>query len=274
MSVYYVDGEYVDAAEAVLPLSDMAILRGYAVFDYLRTYGGRPFHLKEHLQRLRNSAALLDIACPWPQEYLEQAVSTLLERNSFKETNIRFLITGGDSDDFITPLDRPRLIIMATELKAFPQEWYLEGVKVISTEVTRHVPGSKSTNYIQAILALKKARESGAIESLYVNESGHLLEGTTSNLFIVRGNVIITPEKGILPGVTRDVVLQLAGKEFEVETGIVGRKDIAKCSEAFITSSNKEVVPVVQIDSILLSAKPGRVTRRVISLFRQYTDSW
>ncbi len=274
MSIFYVDGKYVEAAEAVLPLNDMAILRGYAVFDYLRTYGGRPFHLEDHLLRLRNSAALLNIACPWSHEYLKEIVGTLLHRNNFSEANIRFLITGGESDDSITPMDRPRLVIMATKLKKFPQEWYMEGVKASTADVTRHVPGSKSTNYIQAILALKRARECGAIESLYVNENDDLLEGTTSNLFLVKDNHLVTPEKEILPGVTRKIVLQLAGKEFFVERGIIKRKDLAKFTEAFLTSSNKEVVPVVQIDNTIFSQRPGRVTQRIIMLFRQYTDSW
>ena len=185
MAIFYVDGEYVDESRAALPLSDMSILRGYGVFDFLRTYNGKPFHLKEHLLRLQNSAALLHINCPWEVEEITEIVNTLLHKNNFDEANIRFIITGGDSVDSITPDNTPRLVVMVTEVKSFPPEWYTDGVKVITTEVTRYKPGSKSTNYIKAIMALKNARDRNGIESIYVNEHNHLLEGTTSNFFVV-----------------------------------------------------------------------------------------
>ena len=274
MSIFYVDGEYVEEARAALPLTDMAILRGYAVFDFLRTYNGKPFHLEEHLTRLQNSAALLHIQCPWSLEYFKDIVKKLLVKNNFREANLRFLITGGDSIDSITPLDKPRLIIMATELKSFPEEWYTDGVRIITSNITRYVPGSKSTNYIKAIMALKNARNIGAIESIYVNEAGHLLEGTTSNFFIVVNGEIITPKEGVLPGITMEVVIKLAKGIFPLKKDVISRDMLNECSEAFITSSNKEVVPVVQVDDLIISNKPGPVTSKVIDLFGQYTQSW
>ncbi|MEE4242536.1 MAG: aminotransferase class IV [Desulfopila sp.] len=274
MALYFVDGQYVEAEAAVLPLTDMAILRGYAVFDFLRTYRGKPFHLEEHLARLQRSAALLHIPFPWSPAYLEEITSELLRRNSFAEANIRFLITGGDSADSITPLLQPRLAVMATEMVPFPSEWYRTGVKVITADVTRYVPGSKSTNYIQAILALRQARADGAIESVYVNEDDQLLEGTTSNIFFVKGTTIVTPKEGILPGITRDVVLRLAQQKFSIEQDRVLRSDLPAFTEAFLTSSNKEVVPVTHIDAIGISSSPGPVTREIMALFRAYTEAW
>ncbi|HKJ64282.1 MAG TPA: aminotransferase class IV, partial [Desulfopila sp.] len=140
MAIYYVDGEFVDSRQAALPLSDMAILRGYAVFDYLRTYNGTPFYLNEHLQRLQKSAALLHLDCPWPLEYMEEKVLELLRKNTFAEATVRLLITGGDSIDSITPGSNPRLIIMVAEMKPFPSHWYTDGVKVITAEVSRYIP--------------------------------------------------------------------------------------------------------------------------------------
>ena len=221
MAIFYVDGNYVVDSKAALPLSDMAILRGYAVFDFLRTYNGKPFHLEEHLQRLQNSAALLDIGCPWQISDIIVIVNDLLQKNKYSEANIRFIVTGGDSVDSITPDNTPRLVVMVTELKSFPAEWYRDGVKVITTETTRYKPGSKSTNYIKAIMALKNARARNAIESIYVNEHNHLLEGTTSNFFVVTDGRIITPDQGILPGITREVVIRLASQEFSVEQAAV-----------------------------------------------------
>jgi len=274
MAIYYVDGEFVDSTEAALPLSDMAILRGYAVFDYLRTYNTKPFHLREHLVRLRKSAALLHLDCPWSLEFMEEKVLELLRKNTFAEATLRLLITGGDSIDSITPGSRPRLVIMAAEMVPFPAHWYRDGVKIITAEVTRYIPGSKSTSYIPAIIALKKARRQGAVESIYVNENGQMLEGTTSNLFAVTGERIITPAIDILPGITREVVMGLAGKQFKVECGELRREAMDRFTEFFLTSSNKEVVPVVQIDEDFHAAAPGPVTGRVMELFRRYTQSW
>ncbi len=274
MAVYYIDGEFVDSTQAALPLSDMAILRGYAVFDYLRTYDGTPFHLHEHLQRLQKSAALLHLDCPWSLEYMEEKVLELLRKNTFAEATVRLLITGGDSIDSITPGSDPRLIIMVAEMKPFPSDWYTDGVKIITAKVNRYIPGSKSTSYIPAIVALRKARQQGAVESIYVNEHGQMLEGTTSNLFAVSGEQILTPAIDILPGITRDVVMRLAAEEYSVECAEIRRDSIDRYTEFFLTSSNKEVVPVVGIDEDFHAAEPGPVTRRIMELFRRYTQSW
>ncbi len=274
MSIIYVDGNYVEDSLAALPLSDMAILRGYAVFDFLRTYNGKPFHLEDHLHRLQNSADILHISCPWKIEELVDIVERLLTENNFDEANIRFIITGGDSMDSITPENKPRLAVMVTKLKSFPDEWYRNGAKVITANVTRYRPGAKSTNYIKAILALENARSQDAIEAIYVNEKNQLLEGTTSNLFVVANGRIVTPSHDILLGITRDVVIRLASQEFQVEQMPISRELIDNCSEAFLTSSNKEVVPIIQIDQNVISKDPGPITKKVMELFRRYTSSW
>ncbi len=274
MGIFYVDGKYVEEGMATLPLTDMAILRGYAVFDFLRTYNGRPFHLDDHLLRLKNSAELLHIRYRWEHDEITNIVDELLERNNYREANLRFLITGGDSLDSITPLDQPRLIVMATPLHPFPQEWYSDGVKIITTDLTRYVPGSKSTNYIKAIMSLRRARSLDAIESIYVNDDNQLLEGTTSNLFVVIDGEVITPEEGILPGITRKVVIQIAKKEFSVQQRTVTMEMVGKSAEMFITSSNKEVVPVVLLDDLPISKEPGPITQRIMHMFRQYTNEW
>jgi branched-chain amino acid aminotransferase len=274
MAIFYVDGDYVDDSKAAIPLTDMAVLRGYAVFDFLRSYGGKAFHLDEHLLRLQNSAALLNIQCPWSLADLKRIVSETVKKNDFDEANVRLLITGGDSLDSITPLDKPRLVVMVTPVKPMPSEWYSDGVKIITADVTRYVPGAKSTNYVKAIMSLKGARESGAIESIYVNEFDQLLEGTTSNIFFVIDEELITTEKQILPGITRQVVLKLATGKIDINLRNITRKELNLCSEVFITSSNKEVVPVIEIDGISIGDKPGLLTRQVMGLFRQYTQSW
>lgn len=275
MAVYYVDGEFVPQEEAVLPLGDLAILRGYGVFDFLRTYGGRPFHLDAHIRRLGNSAQLIKLSCPWTQGEISEIVHETLARNDFAEANIRLLITGGDSDDSITPGSKPRLLVMVSAVKEFPDQWYKEGVQIITTDITRYIPGAKSIDYIRAIMALDNARAAGAVESVYVDGKGQVLEGTTSNLFAVLEGRLITPALDILPGVTRDVVLKLTAAEFSPELKMIQKEEILTADELFLTSSNKEVLPVTTVDGTTIgSGRPGAATSRIMELFAGYTKEY
>lgn len=275
MGIFYIDGTFVDENEAVLPVTDLAILRGYAVFDFLRTYNGHPFHLEAHLQRLRNSAALIGLRCPWSLEELSDIVGKTLVQNDYPESNIRLLITGGDSEDSISPGQSPRLLVMVRPVIAHPDIWYEEGIKIITARLNRYIHGAKSTDYIRAIVTLKDAEAAGAIESVYVNKDDHVLEGTTSNLFIVRDHTVISPSEDILPGITRDVLIDILKPDFPVELQPVTRQELLDSDEAFITSSTKEVVPVVQVDDQNIADRiPGPVTRKVMELFKNYIDNY
>jgi len=275
MAVYYIDGKFVDESEAVLPVNDLIILRGYGVFDFLRTYNKRPFHLDDHLNRLRNSARLIGLNCPWSNEELTGIVTETLARNSFAESNVRLLITGGDSEDGISPAEKPRLVIIISDALAFPAEYYRDGVKIITARLNRFIPGAKSIDYIRAIVTLKDAHSAGAIESIYVTENDHVLEGTTSNLFLVKNGVVVTASEDILPGITRDVLLKILEPEFTIEVRPVLKHELYDTDEAFLGSSNKEVMPVVGADDqVIADGKPGAVTRRVMSMFREYTDRY
>lgn len=275
MGIYYVDGDYVDEAAAVLPVSDLIILRGYGVFDFLRTYNGYPFHLAAHAQRLRNSAALIGLDCPWSIGELGSIVKTTLEKNAYPESNIRMLITGGDSEDNISPGRHPRLLVMVNPLRPFPGKWYRDGIKIITTRLNRYIPGAKSIDYIRAIMTLRDARAAGAVESVYVSQDDRVLEGTTSNLFIVSGGSVITPSDDILPGITREVLLDLLQPEFRPEVRPISLQELTGADEAFLSSSTKEVVPVVEVDGCSIGdLRPGPVTRRIMEIFREYTDNY
>ncbi|MCG6929496.1 MAG: aminotransferase class IV [Desulfofustis sp.] len=275
MAVYYIDGTFVDEGEAVLPVRDLIILRGYGVFDFLRTYNGRPFHLEEHLTRLRNSARLIGLHCPWSNDELASIVHQTLARNDFEESNIRLLVTGGDSEDGISPGPNPRLVVLIGDALRFPETCYRDGVKIITARLNRYIPGAKSIDYIRAIVTLKDAKAAGAVESIYVTEDDHVLEGTTSNLFIVKAGVVSTASEDILPGITRDVLLKILKPEFELQVRPVLRQELLDADEAFLASSNKEVMPVVAVDDqAIAGGRPGPVTRKVMSIFRDYTDRY
>lgn len=276
MNTFYIDGAFVAEDEAALPVTDLAVVRGYAIFDFLRTYNGIPFHLEEHLDRLDRSARLVGLKVPMSRMELTNIIDETLQRNDHLEANVKLVVTGGESVDGITPGKKQRLLVMVTPLKEMPGEWYTDGVGVVTSHTDRVIPGAKSTNYIQAILNLRDASMRDAIESLYVNRFGFLLEGTTSNFFaFIDGRLVTPPENRILPGITRNVVLQLAGREFEIEVRDIHREEIRMMDEAFLSSSNKEIVPVVKIDSIPVGdGKISGQVRRMMELFTGYTSSY
>lgn len=273
MNVYYVDGRYFSEDRAVLSVNDLGLLRGYGVFDFLRTYNRRPFYLKDHVARLAKSARLIDLSLPCSEtEIMDITMETLKRNSGLAEANIRLMVTGGDSEDSITPTDRSRLLIMVTDLHPCPEKWYRDGAAVITTQDERYLPQAKSTNYLPAVLALSRARRQGAMESIYMDRNGRLLEGTTTNFFAFIDGTLITPGDAVLLGITRKVILQLAGGQFEVEVRDIHREEIPRIEEAFITASNKEVVPVVRMDDhTIASGRPEKRTRRIMQLFSDYT---
>jgi branched-chain amino acid aminotransferase len=276
MDIYYVNGEFVEDKQAQISVNDLSVLRGFGVFDFLRTYNGIPFHLEEHLHRLQRSARLIGLELPHPTTRIKEIVQETLARNDKKESNIRLVITGGLSSDGITPGDNPQLLVMVTDVKQMPAAWYSEGAKVITSHVERFMPGAKSINYIPAILCQNEARNQQAIEAVYVNRDGYMLEGTTSNLFAFIGDTLVTPPcNRVLPGITRQVTLDLARKEFPVVERHLHKDEVRLLDEAFISSSIREIVPIVAIDAISIgNGRPGRRTQKIMDLFKERTNSY
>ena len=276
MDIYYVNGQFVEDEQAQISVNDLSVIRGFGVFDFLRTYNGIPFHLTEHLVRLERSARLIGLQLPHLREEISGIVLETLKRNNHKESNIRLVVTGGLSLDGITPGKSPMLLVMVTGVKQMPPEWYSEGAKVITSHVDRFLPGAKSINYIPAIICQTEARSQQAIEAVYVDRNGYMLEGTTSNIFAFFGDTLITPPcDRALPGITRQVVLELAGKEYTVIERQIHKDEVRLLDEAFITSSIREIVPLSAIDSIQISGgKPGSRTKKIMELFSTYTTSY
>ncbi len=276
MDTNYIDGKYVSEEQSVIAVNDMAVLRGYGVFDFLRTYNRRPFRLKEHIDRLARSAKLIDLALPLSHEEIYDITMETVARNpDHEEVTIRLVITGGVSPDSITPQDKTQLMVMVTGLRACPVRWYENGAAIITTNDERYIPGAKTTNYIAAILALKRARQQQAIESVYVDRYGRLLEGTTSNFFTFIGDKLVTPGQSILPGITRQTVLDLAQDDFDVEIRDIHQNEMRMMDEFFITSSSKEIVPVTRMDALEIGGgKPGERTRYIMKKFSEYTKEY
>ncbi|MDX9787367.1 MAG: aminotransferase class IV [Desulfobacterales bacterium] len=274
-SIFYVDGQFVEAQNATIPVDDLALLRGYGVFDFLRTYNGKPFYLEAHVNRLFQSAAGIGLHLPWSKPQVIDIVTETLAKNHYSESNIRILVTGGSSDDGITPMGNSRLLVMITGLKPKPAWWYEKGVSLATYRTERDFPCAKSINYIAAIHALRKAEKAGAVEALYIGEDQHVLECTTSNFFGFKGDTLVTPDSNILPGITRQVVLELASKVFRVEQRPVSLEELPRLDEVFITSSTREVLPIVRIDDMTFSqGKPGSRTLHVMRLFSDFVKEY
>jgi branched-chain amino acid aminotransferase len=276
MDTYYVDGQFVDDNKAYLCARDIIVLRGFGVFDFLITYKKRPFYLKEHVERLEYSARQIGLELKHSNAKIcEIAEETLKKNPHHEESNIRIVYTGGISSDGVTPEGNGILMVMVTPRHAPPEWWYKKGTKIITVELERFMPEAKSTNYITAIYAQQKAKKLGGVEALYVDSHNRILECTTSNFFFFKAGKLVTSNHDILPGVTRNVILELAGNHFKIETRDIDRSEINEMEEAFITASNKEVAPVVMINDLQIgNGDIGENTKKIMHLFRDYTKAY
>lgn len=276
MDTYYIDGEFIQEDDARLSVKDITVLRGYGVFDFLITYNRRPFYLKEHVARLEKSASEIGLELQHSNAQMCEIVEETIKRNDHHtESNIRIVYTGGISPDGVTPQGNGILMVMVTPKLELPDWWYTDGAAVATVDMERFIPTSKSTNYLNAVFAQQQAKKKGGIEAIYVDRKNRVLEGTTTNIFGVKGSTLVTPPDGILPGITRSVVLELAKGRHDVELRHIDREELKEFNEIFISASNKEIVPVIKVDDMVVAdGKPGMQTRKIMSLFREYTEAY
>jgi branched-chain amino acid aminotransferase len=270
---WYVDGRWVSPDEATLSISDLAVLRSYSVFESLRTYNRRPFHLDEHLERLYHSASIIELDIPYTRDFIVYIIHKAIDRNPYKHATLRLFVTGGKSEDGIMPTGRAVLAVLITALGERDMERFARGTKLITMRLQRVLPEAKTSNYVVAIRALKEAARHGASDALFINEQGHVLEATRSNFFIFRGDTLITPYTEVLIGVTRNVVLDLARGHFAIEERPILLGELSTVDEAFITSSSREIMPIVQIDDwIIGDGKPGPRTHELEQRFIELVE--
>lgn len=265
---WYVDGQWVHPAQATISIHDLAVLRGYSVFESLRTYHRRPFHLDEHLERLYRSAEIIDLDVPLSRAEIAAIVREAIARNTYQHAAVRLLLTGGESEDGVLATGQPRLIVMATPLSERDPARFARGSRLITSRLQRETPEAKTSNYTSAVRALKEAARVGADDALFVNERGHVQEATRSNFFLFHGDTLVTPRDEVLLGITREVVLNLARERFAIEERPILLEELALADEAFVTSSSKEITPVVQIDEqVIGDGKPGPRTTELEQRF-------
>jgi len=276
-----VNGNVVPAGEARVSVLDNGFTFGDAVYETLRTYAGRPFHLDRHLERLRASADRLGFAPPFGDDVFARRLDELLARAGNDESYIRIILSRGEGD-ISYRFDRvkgPTLVMVVKPFEPPPERDYVEGIPVVIASVRRNHPRAldpaiKSNNLLNNILAVREGQSRGATETILLNDGGEVAEGASSNVFVVKGGRVSTPPlaAGILSGITRRLVLDLcrdAGIPAGEETLRVA--DLLAADEVFITSTTKEAAPVTRIDGKPVgSGKPGPVHRRILQAYREY----
>ena len=267
---YYLNGKIVEKDKAFIKVNDLGLLRGYGVFDYLRTYNRRPFYLDDHLSRFSHSASRLTLKVPVSKKELRRIIFRLITKNkSLKELSFRIVLTGGETKDGKTSL-RPTFFIIVEPVHYYPSKVFEKGIKLITLNYCREFPEIKSINYLLAVSQWRNALKKKAAEILYVCQ-GKVLEGSTSNFFMIKNKVLFTPKSGILEGVTRKIVIKLAKEnKIKVREKILSLKEVLKADECFITATDKEIMPVVKIDNHKIgSGRVGSQTKKLMELFQK-----
>lgn len=265
MSFCYFNGEFIEGARAALPFSDLALQRGIAVFDAIRTYGGRPFAMGRHLERLAESARLSGISLPMPPEDMAAVLREGASRIP-GDSLAKPFVTAGDMEENGT-FPHPRFFILFSPLSPVPREVYSSGLALSLLPQERELPRIKSINYMIPFCH----REPGTFEPLYC-PGGEITESATSSFFSVAGdNLITAPDHRVLRGITREIIVEVARENgLNVELRCLHLDELECVSEAFITGSVKEVAPVVKVGERMIGGgTPGPVTGKLIRLFRE-----
>lgn len=280
----WLDGEWCDRVSAMISVYDHGLLYGDGVFEGVRAYGGKAFRLHDHLDRLYDSAKAIWLDIPMEREELSSVTVEALRRSGIAEAYIRHIVTRGVGDLGLDPrkCSKPSVIIIVDTIKLWPEQVYETGLNVITagTPIPHREslsPRVKSLNYLAHIMAKVEGIHAGADEVLMLDSSGAVAEGSGQNVFVVKNRRVTTPPPyaGILRGVTRDVVIQLATEAgYEVHESMLNRYDVYTADEAFFTGTASEIVGIRQLDGRLVgSGKSGPITRDLRARFHSLVRS-
>jgi branched-chain amino acid aminotransferase len=280
-----VNGRVTPEGEAVISVFDHGFLYGEGIYETMRTYHRRPFLFDRHMRRLRRSARMIDLPIPFTDD--ELAAQIRITQDSAKldgEAYIRVLVTRGVGELTYDPkaTPNPSIVIIVKPQIDPPADAYENGVRVVIVDIVRNHPATvnpmiKSNNLMNSALAMQQALRANAFEGVMRNYKGELTECTTANLFIAKNNVALTPplEAGLLPGITREFLFDV-GKEVGVELAekVLGDEDLFGADEAFLTSTTRELVPIVTVnDRMIGNGRPGPMTWKLLNAFRRAADA-
>ncbi|MEW6100799.1 MAG: branched-chain-amino-acid transaminase [Candidatus Omnitrophota bacterium] len=279
----YINGKFYEKNEAKISVFDHGLLYGDGVFEGIRSYSRLVFKLKEHIDRLFESAKSIMLKVPMTKEELIKKVIATLKENKLSDAYIRLLVTRGEGDLGLDPRKcngNASIIIITDKIALYPQKLYKEGLKIVTVPTVRNLPEAlnpqiKSLNYLNNILAKIEAVNAGCDEAIMLDALGYVAECTGDNIFIVKGRHLYTPPQcmGTLRGITRDTVLEISRKsKIPVHEHVITRHEVYICDECFLTGTAAEIVPVVAVDGrTIAEGKPGELTLSLMKKFRELT---
>lgn len=269
----YFNGDIRPVNDSFLHITDLGLLRGYGLFDYFRTYNRKPFQWDWYWERYERSAELLRIPNPITKEKAYNTVLELIDKAPAGECAIRFLLTGGYAPDGIS-MTQPNLLIISEDIHPVKNEEYETGIKVISYEYVRDIPEIKSIDYKHLLILQPDIKAAKAADVLF-HKNGEISELSRSNVFILKNDVLITPDENALKGITRRTVLELAKPHYQIEIRPVLLSELLAADEVFTTSTTKRVLPITQVDNHLIAdGKVGKHTKFLLSLIDEMVDKW
>lgn len=249
--ISFINGDFVTLQDAVIPVSDLGLQRGYGVFDFLRVKEQQPLFLDAHINRLYRSLEHMRLRLSYSKEQLRAIITTLINKNQLEHSGIRITVTGGASPDGYTPVE-PHIIIVQQPIAAPPDHMQTGPYKLVTHAYRRQLPEVKTTDYLMAIWLQPWIKEQGAHDVLY-HWGGAVTECPRSNFFIIsQNNTLVTPAVGMLQGITRANILSVARDSMAVQERTLTLEDIRTAKEAFISSSTKRIIPVTAVDDIEL----------------------
>lgn len=276
----YLDGQLVPKSEAKVSVFDHGFLYGDGIFEGIRIYSGNIFKLHEHLVRLYESAQSICLDIPLTMEEMEEATVETVRANNLQDGYIRLVVSRGAGDLGLDPANCPKacVVIIADQVRLYPQELYEKGLDIITVATRRNTvdalnPKIKSLNYLNNVLVKLEARRAGVLEALMLNNEGFVCEASGDNVFLVKNGRLLTPPGylGALEGVTKNAVMDIARDlGYEVQEVPFTRHDVFVADEVFLTGTAAEVIPVVNVDGrVIGNGRPGEITKQLISAFRE-----
>ena len=280
MTKVYINGKFFDKSEAKVSVYDHGLLYGDGIFEGIRVYAGKVFRLREHIERLYESARHIWLEIPLPRDQMSKAVEDTVRANNKQDGYIRLVVTRGAGSLGLDPRKTtdPQIIIIVDDIALYPPELYESGLEIVTASTIRNHPNAlnpriKSLNYLNNILAKIEAIRAGCLEAIMLNQNGEVAECTGDNLFLVKKGELRTPplHAGVLEGITRNAVMELArSAKIPLSEMMLTRHDVYTADECFLTGTAAEVIAVVKCDGrVLGSGKPGPVTKQLREAFHR-----
>jgi len=278
MTKIYINGKFFDKADAKISVYDHGLLYGDGVFEGIRVYDGKVFRIHQHVERLYDSARSIYLEIPLSRQEMADAIERTVQLNQKRNGYIRVVVTRGAGSLGLDPRKTtdPQVIVIVDDISMYPPELYENGMEIVTAATIRNHPNAlnpriKSLNYLNNIMAKVEGVRAGCLEALMLNHKGEVAECTGDNIFLVKHGILTTPplDAGILEGVTRNAVLELArAADIPVQETAVTRHDVYIADECFLSGTAAEVIAVIKCDGRLIgNGKPGPITRQLRERF-------